>query len=62
MKDSRNFPTKAQDVAQVIFKAATTTSSRMRYIVGSDARLMWTLKKLFGTNAQQKVVKMFYKI
>jgi NAD(P)-dependent dehydrogenase (short-subunit alcohol dehydrogenase family) len=62
MKDSSNFPSEAQDVARVIFRAATTTSARMRFMVGSDARLMWTIKKIFGTNAQQRVVKMFYKI
>lgn len=62
LSDSGNIPTEAADVAKVIFRAATTTSSRMRYMVGSDARMMWTVKRLFGTAFQQKTVKSFYKI
>lgn len=62
MEDAANYPTTAQDVAKVIYRAATTTGSRMRFMLGSDARMMWTVKRLFGTNFQQQVVKWFYKI
>lgn len=60
--DGSNIPTEAIDVAKVIFRAATTTGNRMRYLVGSDARMMWMVKRLFGTTFQQKTVKSFYKI
>jgi NAD(P)-dependent dehydrogenase (short-subunit alcohol dehydrogenase family) len=62
LSDDSNIITEAIDVAKIIFQAATTTGSRMRYLVGSDARMMWTVKRLFGTNFQQKAVKSFYKI
>jgi len=62
LSDDSNIKTEAKDVAKVIFQAATTTSSRMRYLVGSDARMMWAVKRFFGTNFQQKAVKSFYKI
>ena len=62
LSNGSNIPTEAKDVAKVIFQAATTTGRRMRYLVGSDARMMWTIKRLFGARGQQKVVKSFYKI
>lgn len=62
MADNSNYPTTAEDVAKVIHRAATTTSRQMRFMLGSDARMMWTMKRLFGTNFQQQVVKWFYKI
>jgi len=62
LSDDSNIATEAMDVAKVIFQAATTTSRRMRYLVGSDARMMWSVKRFFGTNFQQKAVKSFYKI
>jgi short-subunit dehydrogenase len=62
LSNSSNIPTEAKDVAKVIFQAATTRDNRMRYLVGSDARMMWTIKRLFGARGQQQVVKSFYKI
>ena len=62
LSNGSNIPKEAKDVAKVIFQAATTSCSRLRYLVGSDARMMWTIKRLFGARGQQKVVKSFYKI
>ena len=62
LANDSNIPTEAKDVAKVIFKAATATHPRMRYLVGSDARMMWTIRRIFGVNFQQKLVKRFYKL
>lgn len=55
-------PSKPVDVAKVIFKAATTTSRRMRYLVGKDANMMVRMKRLLGTSGYQRVVKRYYKV
>lgn len=62
LANNNNIPTEAKDVAKVIFQAATSSSSRMRYMVGSDARMMWNIRRFFGVNFQQKLVKRFYKL
>lgn len=56
------FPSKPQDVAKTIYQAATSKSKKMRYLVGRDAKMMVTIKKLLGTGIFQKMVKRFYKI
>lgn len=56
------FPSRPVDVARVIFKAATTRSKKMRYLVGRDAKMMVGMKKLLGTQNYQKMVKRYYNL
>ena len=37
-------------VAQTIYKAANDNSNRMRYLVGKDAKMFWTIRRYFGEN------------
>ncbi len=45
------------DVAKVIYKAATDNSSRLRYLVGKDAKLFWRLRRVFGDSFILNAVK-----
>ncbi|MBK6263827.1 SDR family oxidoreductase [Marivirga sp. S37H4] len=60
--DEAAFPSKPTDVAKVIFEAATTSSKKMRYLVGKDAKMMVRMKKILGTNNFQRLVKRHYKL
>jgi NAD(P)-dependent dehydrogenase (short-subunit alcohol dehydrogenase family) len=54
------FINKAADpklVAQTIYKAATDTSKRLRYIVGKDAKMFWTIRRYLGDGLAIKVGK-----
>ncbi len=54
------FVDKAADpklVAQTIFKAANDTSNRMRYLVGKDAKMFWTIRRYFGDGLAIKLTK-----
>ncbi len=44
-------------VAQTIYKAANDTSNRMRYLVGKDAKMFWTIRRYFGDNVAIKLTK-----
>lgn len=45
------------EVAKVIFEAATSESSQLRYKAGSDAKLLLTLRKLIPENAFFSIVR-----
>ena len=54
------FMDKAADpklVAQTIYKAANDTSNRMRYLVGKDAKMFWTIRRYFGDGLAIKLTK-----
>jgi len=44
-------------VAQTIYKAANDTSNRMRYLVGKDAKMFWTIRRYFGDSVAIKLTK-----
>ncbi len=44
-------------VAQTIYKAATDTSNRMRYLVGKDAKMLWTIRRYVGDSVAIKLTK-----
>ena len=44
-------------VAQVIYRAATDPSDRMRYIAGADARRLIPLRRLLGAGVTMKMIK-----
>lgn len=56
------WPSLPIDVARVIYKTAVSKSNKMRYPVGSDAKLMITVKKLFGARAVNWMIKKMFKI
>jgi NADP-dependent 3-hydroxy acid dehydrogenase YdfG len=59
-KQFTKFIDKAADpklVAQTIYKAANDTSKRLRYIVGKDAKMFWTIRRYLGDGLAIKVVK-----
>ena len=44
-------------VAEVIYRAATDPSDRMRYIAGADARRLIPLRRLLGAGVTMKMIK-----
>jgi short-subunit dehydrogenase len=56
------WPSLPLDVAKVIYKASSTNSKKMRFPVGSDAKLMLTVKRLFGPKAVNWLIKKMFKI
>lgn len=44
-------------VAEVIYKAATDQSKKLRYPVGTDAKILLVIKRLFGEKIIQKGIK-----
>jgi NAD(P)-dependent dehydrogenase (short-subunit alcohol dehydrogenase family) len=44
-------------VAEVIYRAATEPSDRMRYIAGADARRLIPLRRLLGAGVTMKMIK-----
>jgi len=44
-------------VAQTIYEAANDTSNRMRYLVGIDAKMFWTIRRYFGDSVAIKLTK-----
>ena len=49
-------------VAEVIYKAATDPSDRMRYLAGSDARRFVPLRRLLGAGPMMKMVRRMFKL
>ena len=49
-------------VTEVIYKAATDGTKRLRYMAGKDAKLYNSLNKLFGYGFLFKMNKMFFKL
>ncbi len=49
-------------VAEVIYRAATDTSDRMRYPAGSDARRLIPLRRLLGSGLTMKMIKRSFKL
>lgn len=47
----------SEDVAKVIYKAATSKSNKLRYIAGKDAKLAILIKSIFGSRAIMSVFK-----
>ena len=47
----------ALDVAKVIYKAATDRSSRLRYLVGKDAKLFWRIRRIFGDRIIMRAIR-----
>lgn len=52
----------ANIVSKVIYEAATDGTSRLRYMVGKDAKLYSLMNKLFGYNFIFKMNKRFFKL
>ena len=46
-----------ETVAEVIFRAATDPSDRMRYVAGADARRLIPLRRLLGAGVTMKMIK-----
>ena len=44
-------------MADAIWKAATDGSGRLRYVVGSDAKMMLGLRKLIGVRAFMATIR-----
>ena len=38
----------AEQIAEIVYGAATDGKKQLRYVAGKDARMMYTLRKLFG--------------
>jgi short-subunit dehydrogenase len=51
-----------EEVAKVIYKAATATNNRMRYVIGNDAKLLIWIKKWLGTNIFMGFLRRSYKL
>jgi hypothetical protein len=49
-------------VTEVIYKAATDGTKRLRYMAGKDAKLYNLLNRLFGYGFLFKMNKMFFKL
>jgi NAD(P)-dependent dehydrogenase (short-subunit alcohol dehydrogenase family) len=49
-------------VAEVIYRAATDPSDRMRYAVGSDARRFIPLRRLLGAGLMMKMIKQRFQL
>ena len=49
-------------VAEVIYKAATDPSDRMRYLAGSDAHRFVPLRRLLGAGPTMKMVRRMFKL
>ena len=49
-------------VADVIYRAATDPSDRLRYLAGSDARRFVPLRRLIGAGLTMKMVKAMFKL
>ena len=49
-------------VAEVIYKAATDPSDRMRYAVGSDARRFIPLRRLLGAGLMMRMIKQRFQL
>ena len=49
-------------VAEVIYKAATDPSDRMRYVAGPDARRYVPLRRLLGADRWMKMVRRMFKL
>jgi NAD(P)-dependent dehydrogenase (short-subunit alcohol dehydrogenase family) len=45
------------DVAKVVFQAATDRSSRLRFLVGKDAKLFWRIRRIFGYRLLMRVIR-----
>ncbi|MGD1841664.1 MAG: SDR family oxidoreductase [Thermonemataceae bacterium] len=59
---TREIPSTPEAVAKVIYEAATTSSSKMRFVVGRDAKTMLAMRKLLGVKRTMKIVRGFYKM
>jgi NAD(P)-dependent dehydrogenase (short-subunit alcohol dehydrogenase family) len=46
-----------EQVAAVIFKAATDTSGRLRFIAGKDAKMIWGLRRLLSFKSFRSIIK-----
>ena len=49
-------------VAAKIYQAANDRSDRLRYLVGPDAKRLWSLRRWFGYQAQMRVVRNMVKL
>lgn len=58
----RMFPSTPLDIAKAIYKAATTKSNRMRYLVGRDAKMLVFLRNVLGVNLFGTLVRKLYKM
>lgn len=59
-KRQKDYSTPEQ-IAEVVYQAATDGSQQLRYIAGKDARKMYQVRKLFGYKFFMKQVrKMFF--
>lgn len=45
-------------VAEVIYRAATDGSNRLRYLAGMDAKIFWGIRRWFGDGAHRGIVRM----
>lgn len=57
----KQIPSSPNDIAKIIYKAATTKSKRMRYLAGRDAKVLVLLRNFFGVNLFMKIVRKIYK-
>jgi hypothetical protein len=49
-------------VAEVIYKAATDPSDRIRHLAGADAKRVAPLRRLLGAGTMMKMVKRMFKL
>jgi short-subunit dehydrogenase len=57
MTDASQIGERPEKVAQVIYRAATDRSRRLRYSVGIDAKVFLTVKRLLGDRIFSKIVR-----
>jgi NAD(P)-dependent dehydrogenase (short-subunit alcohol dehydrogenase family) len=55
-------PSAPELVAATIFKAATDPSDRLRYLVGSDAKQAWRIRRWLGYRAQMRIVRRLFRL
>jgi NAD(P)-dependent dehydrogenase (short-subunit alcohol dehydrogenase family) len=53
-------PSAPELVAATIFKAAHDPSDRLRYLVGSDAKQAWRIRRWLGYRAQMRIVRRLF--
>jgi NAD(P)-dependent dehydrogenase (short-subunit alcohol dehydrogenase family) len=55
-----NKSSKPIDIAKVVYKAATDSSSRLRYLAGTDAKIFAFTRRLLGYRMHRYIIRIFF--
>lgn len=53
----RMIPNVPEDIARVIYKASTTTSKKLRFVAGNDAKMLLLMRKMLGVNLVMTIAR-----